>query len=81
MVITHAICLALCYCTLMILYMSLFLYFDALYVFIVSCLSIAQHVVDFVPWCANTSGDYYEEQAGEEIINQLRRSESGVPIT
>ena len=34
--------------------------------FIISCLSITQYVVDSVPYCADTSGDYYEEQAGEE---------------
>ena len=47
----------------------------------ISCLSIAQHVVDFVPCCADTPSDYYDDQAGEEILNQQRRSESGVPMT
>ena len=43
-------------------------------VFIMYCLSIAQHVVDSVPWCADTSGDayLYEEQAGEEIPEDLQ---------
>ena len=59
----------------MILYMSLFLYFDAWYVFIVLCLSIAQHVVDSVPWCTDTPGDYYEEQAGEKIPEDLQPAE------
>ena len=40
--------------------------------FIVLYLFIAQHVVDFVPWCADTLGDYYEEQAGEEILVDLQ---------
>ena len=40
--------------------------------FIVFCLSIAQHVVDSVPWCADTPGDYYEEQAGEKIPKDLQ---------
>ncbi|MDL1139553.1 hypothetical protein PS029_19380 [Yersinia pestis] len=40
------------------------------------CISIAQHVVDFVPWCADTSGEYYyEEQAGEEIPEDLQPAE------
>ena len=40
-------------------------------------LSIAQHVVDSVPWCADTSGDlyYYEEPAGEEIPEDLQPAE------
>ena len=38
----------------------------------ISCLSIAQYVVDSVPWCADTPGDYYEEQAGEEIPEDLQ---------
>ena len=42
----------------------------------ISCLSIAQHVVDSVPWCANSSGEYYyEEQAGEEIPEDLQPAE------
>ena len=39
---------------------------------IVFCLSIAQHVIDSVPWYADTPGDYYEEQAGEEIPEDLQ---------
>ena len=38
----------------------------------ISCLSIAQHVVDSVPWCADTPGDYYDAQAGEEIPEDLQ---------
>ena len=45
--------------------------------FIIACLSIAQHVVDLVPWCADSSGDYYEEQAGEEIPEDLQPVEEG----
>ena len=40
--------------------------------FIMLCLSLAQYVVDSVPWCADTQGDYYEEQAGEEIPEDLQ---------
>ena len=43
--------------------------------FIVFCLSIALHVVDSVPWCTDTPGDYYEEQAGEEIPENLQLAE------
>ena len=39
-------------------------------------LSIAQHVVDSIPWCADTSGEYhYEEQTGEEILKDLQPAE------
>ena len=40
-------------------------------------LFIAQHVVDSVPWCADTPGEYYyyEEQAGEEIPEDLQPAE------
>ena len=42
----------------------------------ISCLSIAQHVVDSIPWCADTSGEYYyEEQIGEEIPEDLQPAE------
>ena len=41
----------------------------------ISCLSIAQHVVDFVPWCADTPGDYYDDQVGEEIPKVLQPAE------
>ena len=41
----------------------------------ISCLSIAQHVVDSVPWCADTPGDYYDDQAGEEIPEDLQPAE------
>ena len=42
----------------------------------ISCLSIAQHVVDSVPWCADTSSEYYhEEQIGEEIPEDLQPAE------
>ena len=42
----------------------------------ISCLSIAQHVVNFVPWCADTSGEYYyEEQSGKEIPEDLQLAE------
>ena len=38
-----------------------------------TCLSIAQHVVDPIPWCADSSGEYYyEEQAGEKIPEDLQ---------
>ena len=40
--------------------------------FIIACLSTAQLVVDSVHWCVDTSGDYYEEQAGEEISEDLQ---------
>ena len=40
-------------------------------VFIISYFSIVQHVVNLVPWCADSSGDYYEDQAGEEILDDL----------
>ena len=44
--------------------------------FIISCLSIAKHVIDSVSWCANTSGEYYyEEQIGEEILEDLEPAE------
>ena len=44
--------------------------------FIVHCLSIAQHVVDPVPWCADTPDEYfYEEQAGEETPEDLQLAE------
>ena len=43
--------------------------------FIVLCLSIAQYVVDSVPWCANTSGDYYDDHAREEILEDLQPAE------
>ena len=40
------------------------------------CLSIAQYVVDAVPWCADTSGEYYyEEQTGEDIPEDLQPAE------
>ena len=48
------------------------------------CLSIDQHVVDSVPWCADTPGDYYDDQAGEEIPEDLQpaeEEESGVSMT
>ena len=42
----------------------------------ISCLSIAQHVVDSVHWCGDTSGEhYYEEQASEEISEDLQPTE------
>ena len=42
----------------------------------ISYLSIAQHVVDFILWCADTSGKYYyEEQASEEIPEDLQPAE------
>ena len=41
-----------------------------------TCLSIAQHVVDPIPWCADSSGEYYyEEQSGEEIPEDLQPAE------
>ena len=44
--------------------------------FIVHCLSIAQYVVHPVPWYADTPGKYfYEEQAGEEILEDLQPAE------
>ena len=49
------------------LYLSLFLHLIHV-MFIVHCLSIAQRVVDLVPCCADSSGDYYDEQTGEEIL-------------
>ena len=43
---------------------------------LISCLSIVQHAVDSVPWCADTPGEfYYEEQAGEEIPEDLQPAE------
>ena len=43
---------------------------------LISCLSIAQHVVDSVPWCADTPSEYYyEEQACEEIPEDLQPTE------
>ena len=44
-------------------------------IFVISCLSIAQYVVDSVPWCAYTLGDYYDEQAGEKIPEDLQPAE------
>ena len=43
--------------------------------FIVLCLSIAQRVVDLVSWCADSSGDYYEEQTDEDIPEDLQSAE------
>ena len=43
--------------------------------FIVLCLSIAQHVVDSISWYVDTPGDFYEEQAGEEISEDLQPAE------
>ena len=40
--------------------------------FIVFFLSIAQHVVDSIHWCTDAPGDYYEEQVGEEISEDLQ---------
>ena len=48
---------------------------DAYYVFIILCLSTVQHVVDFIPWCADTLGDYYDDHAGEEILEDLQPTE------
>ena len=42
---------------------------------LISCLSIAQNVVDSVPWCADTPGDYYDDKAGEEIPEDLQPAE------
>ena len=33
---------------------------------------LAQHAVDYVPWCANTPSDYYKELGGEEIPKDLQ---------
>ena len=46
------------------------------FVFIISCLFIDQHVVDSIPWCADTLGDYYEEHAGEEISGDFQQAEA-----
>ena len=43
--------------------------------FFVLCLSIAQRVVDLVLWCVDSSSDYYEEQIGEEIPEDLQPEE------
>ena len=44
--------------------------------FVIYCLSIAQHVIDSVNWCADTSSKfYYEEQVGEEIPENLQPAE------
>ena len=40
-----------------------------------SYLSIAQYVVDSVPWFAVTTGDYYDDQVGEEIPDDLQPAE------
>ena len=42
---------------------------------LISCLSIAQHVVDSISWCADTPGDYYDNHAGEEILVDLQSAE------
>ena len=50
-----------------------------MYVFIVLRLSIAQHIVDSVPCCPDGPGEYYyEEQAGEEILEVLSRPRTGI---
>ena len=70
MIITHVVCPVSFTCILMILHLSLLLH-SMHVIFYCTLLSIAQHVVDSVPWCADTSGDYYGDQAGEEIPKDL----------
>ena len=43
--------------------------------FIVSRISITKHIVDSILWCAGTPGEYYEEQAGEELPEDLQLAE------
>ena len=36
------------------------------------CLSFAQHVGDSIPWCADTTYEYYEKPTGEKIPKDLQ---------
>ena len=74
MLLFMLLCLDSFPCIHMILYLSLFLYLMNV-MLILLCLSIAQHVVDLVPWCADSSSDYYKERVGEEILEDLQPPE------
>ena len=73
-IIIHALGLTSFPCILIIVHLSLLVYLMHA-MFIISYLSIAQHVVDSIPWCADILGYYYKEQASEEVPKDLHSAD------
>ena len=74
-VFIHAICLTSLPCPYMI-YTCFYSYLDTCYTLLLCIAYLLLNIwLTLVPWCANTTAEYYKEPIGEEISNDLQPAE------